>query len=240
MKIESLNLHNLQNSEHFQFMSEVSHVIESNNPQNIDVDAEYNTFGQALKTEDEAYKQVQKSAITKTLSEADAECDTMLRGFRSQVSAQQKHFNPTISAAAYRLFVLLDSYGDLSKQSYETQTANTFNLLQDLKGKYADDVTVLGLNEWVTEIERSLKAFDALMKSRYAESAEKAEVTTLRMVRLDTDKAYKAMSERLNAAIVFNGETKYSKTVTELNVLVKRYKDIVARRKGFAASQKEN
>lgn len=239
MKVNAIRLLSLQNSEHFLFISEVLHIAESNNPPAIDMEAAYEELKQALTDEDTAYKMVRKSAITKDLNKADAECDAMLRGFRSQVTAQLKHFNSTISSAAYRVVILLDTYGNLAAQSYEKQTADTLNLLQELKGKYVDDIAALGLSEWVAEIERLLKHFDTLIKNRYAESAEKAEVSKLRTARDASDIAYKALRERLNAAIIFNGETKYSKIVTELNIVVKRYNDILARRKGTAAAQKE-
>ena len=237
MNVNYLLLPGLQNGEHFMFMSEVSHVIETNDPTTIDLVNNYIQFNRALQGEDIAYKKVQKSSITKDLNEKDSERDNLLRSFRSLVSSSQQHFNKDKAAAAYRLILQIDAYGNLSAQSYENETANVYNLLQDLESKHSADIATLGLGAWITEIETVNKDFDQLMKSRYSESAEQAEIGSLRDARLETDKAYNAMKERLNAAIIFNGEDKYRKTVTELNVIIKRYNDIIARRKGSSKAK---
>lgn len=239
MKIKTIDLPRLQNGEHFMFMDEVRNIIAANDPAAIDVAEVFASFQTAFQNEDTAYKQVQKSAITKDLTDADNERDTVLRGFRWMIYAQQRHFDPIISDAAYRVMVVLDSYGDLATQSYENETANVINLLQDLKGELAAYVKTLGLEPWCAKIEEVNTACDTLMKLRYAESSKRAVIATMRESRLAVDAAYKELLKRLYAAAVFNGEAKYAKTMAELDVVLKRYKDIVARRKGTADKTKD-
>lgn len=236
MKIDSINTPHLQNGEHFSFMSEVQHSISSNDPAGIDIAEAFAAFQTALAGEDLSFKKVQKSDITKDLADADRQRDAVVVGFRSQVGSLQRHFDNSISSVAYRIQILLDTYGNLSTQSYDNETANLKNLVQELSGKYATDVATLGLGGWVSQMEALNNNFDSLMKERYAQDSDKSTVNSLRSARIGTDTAYAAMRERLNAAIVFNGEAKYSKAATDLNAIIKRYNDILAQRKGRTGS----
>ncbi len=240
MKIDSIHTPHLQNGEHFTFMSEVQHSISANDPAGIDIAEAFTSFQTALAGEDLSFKKVQKSDITKDLVDADRQRDAVVAGFKSQVGSLQKHFDNSISSAAYRIQLLLDTYGNLSTQSYDNETANLKNLMQELYGKYAADVATLGLGGWMLQMETLNNNFDSLMKERYAQSSDKSTVNSLRSARIDTDKAYGSMRDRLNAAIVFNGEAKYAKAATELNAIIKRYNDILTQRKGRSGSTGKN
>jgi hypothetical protein len=106
-----------------------------------------------------------------------------------------------------------------------------------MRGKYCNDASTVGLTGWVDELENANVTFNRLMKDRYNEMAVKTDLV-LRQVRLKIDEAYRIIVEHINAAIVVEGEEKYSKFVTELNVVIKKYADMLAQIKGKAAAKK--
>jgi hypothetical protein len=87
-------------------------------------------------------------------------------------------------------------------------------------------------------LETANKTVDQLMTERYEESEAKTALV-MREVRIKIDDAYNAIIERINALIIVEGEEKYREFVTALNVVIKRYNDIQAQRKGKAAAKKE-
>ena len=232
MKIKSIDLTRLHNAEHFQFCYEMNELIVKYTPTAIDAQTLYPAFEQAVTDEDQSFKIVQKSALSKEIELADKKRDTTFAGLRAQVKAQVKHFDADAAAAAYRLQVLFDAYGDIARKSLDQETADITNLVQDLNGKHKADVETIGFTSWVEQLDTENQSFDALMKQRFDEYAEKTAITRLRTARGATDDAYRAIVTRVNAGIVFNGEEKYRSFVLDLNVRIDRYNNVMAQRKG--------
>lgn len=232
MEINGLNLHNLQNGEHYEFMNETNKLIQRFTAEAIDAEALYPAFEAAFADEDRSFQIIQKSDKTRTVESADKTRDITLSGFNAQVKASLNHYEAASAEAAYRLKVLVDGYGNLQSMSYDKQTAGIVNLLQELQGKYAADVQLLNLTGYVARIEADNTAFINIMQERYTEQSEKAALTRLRTARLATDAAYNAIRNRINAGIIFNGDGKYEAFVLEMNTRVARFKNAVAQRKG--------
>jgi hypothetical protein len=232
MKIKSIDLTRLQNAEHFQFCIEMNELIVKYTPTAIDIQTLYPAFEQAMADEDQSFKIVQKSALSKDIEQADKKRDTTFAGLRAQVKAQVKHFDADTAAAAYRLQVLFDAYGDVARKSLDQETADITNLVQDLNGKYKTEVETIGFVRWVEQLDTENKSFDTLMKQRFDEYADKSAITRLRTARGAADDAYRAIVARVNAGIVFNGEEKYRPFVLDLNVRIDRYNNTLAQRKG--------
>ncbi len=239
LKIKNITLKNLQNAEHFELMSEVRSSIKACDPTKLDVASEYPVFEIAFDDEDKSFKIVSKSALTRSIEEEDRNRDALVKGMFAHVKSLSTHYDKKTVDAAYRIAVLCDSYGNLARESYDRETAGINNLLQDLAGeKYAEDVNIINLKEWTARLEKANKAFEAVMNQRYSEQSKKDELTRLRAARLATDDAYRAIRNKINAGIVFNGEEKYKAFVMELNARIDRFNDTLATRKGRADAKK--
>lgn len=199
---------------------------------------QYPAFENALNDEDASFKIVSKSVLTQEIEDADKKRDVTFSGIRDQIKALQKHFDAEIAVAASRLQILFGAYGNLSRKSFDQETADIYNLLQDLNGKHKTDVETIGFARWIEQLDAENKAFDTLMKLRFDENAEKSALTRLRVARVATDDAYKAIVERVNAGIVFIGEDKYKNFVTDINIRVDRFNHTIAQRKGIADTTK--
>lgn len=232
-----MNLKDLQNAEHFGFMHEVHGQVMEVLPAAIDVEKEFATFDAALADEDNSFKIVTKSALTQKLELFDGDRDGIFTGMRGRVKSSLNHYDPETREAAYRLMVLIDGYGSLASESYDRETAGIYNLIKDQRSdKYSDDVDKLNIKDWVDKLEEANNAFEGVMRERYTEQLEKDSATRLRDARLNTDMAYAALRNKVNAGIIFNGPEKYEAFVRELNVRIARFKTTVAQRRGRSAA----
>jgi hypothetical protein len=236
--IDSVQSSHLQNAEHFGLMNEVDELVQLYTPVALDIDKEYQEFKQSFITEDLSFKIVRKSAVTKDIREADTNRISVFSGFIAQVKGQKNHFDKAVSSAAYRVTVLTDTYGNLARETLDKKTADIINLIQELKGRYGYDIQLLGLTDWVNELEIRNQEFSSLMTQRFNEESEKSTYTSFRTSRNDTDVKYRAMIKRINAGIIVNGPEKYESFVNDINVRIERYNNAIAQRKGRAKANK--
>ena len=230
MFIKKIHFVTLQNEEHFQFNSYFDELVMEAKAASLKVETQYAAYKPLLVNERQALDLVIKSSYTARIDTGDTERDTPTRGFFKVVDGMLHHFNPAITAAAYRIKVINDSFSDITRLPYENQTAATIKFIDALKAASAD-ITLLSLTDWVTEIEAKNNAFDALVKTRFTETDDR---TVLRMkdVRLEVDAAYTAITNRINAYITIDGDADYATFVTKLNNRIDSFANTVAMRKG--------
>ena len=238
MKCNRFVVEKLRNEEWFQFYTEFKSLVEYYGADALNIDALFSAFVALYADADEALEIIRKSATTAQLADSDTTRDGTLRGFNDAVKSALKHFDPLKCEAAKRVQIVINTYGNMARKSYDDETASIYNFLQEMNGKYAADITLLGLSDWVTQLDAENKAFDALMQSRYAENSEK---TNLRMqpIRVETDRNYRDTLDRLEALMLINGDVPpYATFVNELNTRTQRYENILAQRQGRAAAKK--
>ena len=206
MKIQSLNLNNLRNEEHFQFQSEFKALVETNTTATLGIDAQFHDYVPQFKNEAEALDVIRKSASTEDLAEADIIRDATFRGLSDAVNAASRHFSPEVKLAAARLQPVFDHYGNLARKPFDEETAAIKSLTNDLQTTYANDATIIGIKDWVLELIKDNNQFETIKNDRYTEEAAK---TQLRMkeVRTAIDSIYNTIVKRINALIIVNGET---------------------------------
>ena len=228
VKIKTIRITSLRNDAHFQFHSDVSRLITEENPDKLGIAPLFATYQPLITREDEALKKIVKSELTKKIKEADKERDKAYSSVSAIIRTTLKHHNPEVVDAAERLKIVIDTYGHINQKSYDEQTSAVYNILQEFKGKYADDIALIRIPELVDELERANVAFDTLIKKRTDEAAQQ-NPDTMKDVRVEVDAAYHAIEERINAAVVMEGPDKYASFVTRMNATIDRYKNLLAR-----------
>ena len=239
MKTSKIKLSFLHNEEHFQFHTEFVASVAQYGAQTLNIEAAVGSYTNYYNQENQALQVIRKSATTEQLASADAERDDIFRGMVDAVKSVQNHFNADKRAAANRIKVLLDQYGNVARKPYDDETAAITKMVQELNGTYLADANAIAITEWITELDARNKAFDTLMKSRYSEEASKTELQ-MREVRAEVDVAYRAIADRLDALMLINGTANYEAFVRELNARVDRYSSIIAQRKGRNAKANTN
>ena len=222
MEIEEIGLKRLTNEEHYKFMFDTDALIIAATTSTLSIENDYVIFKEAFQNEGEALGFVRKSSITDNIYDADLVRDTTLRGLKKAIESNLSHFKPVNREAAKRLLVFLNTFGNVTAKSYQEESAAIIKIVSELKSTYATDINLLGLMEWVDELENNNSSFDHLMTNRFDESDDK---TRLRMkeVRKEIDKAYKAIVKRINALIIVNGEANYTDFVNKLNLRIDYY-----------------
>ena len=115
------------------------------------------------------------------------------------------------------------------------QTSAIFNILQELQGKYAPDVSAVGLERWVTELAVRNNKLDDLLLSRNDEKVQKSDVV-VKEARTALDEAYRTILTRISAFVTIEGAESFEPFIRDLNVAIDNYTAILARRAGKKGS----
>ena len=230
MVIKKITLMYLRNEEHFQIHTDFKKLTELSNPATLGITEKFSAYLPMYADEQVALDVIRKSEATDDIAVADALRDGTFRGMSDFVKSAANHFNSEKRQAAAHIQLVFDHYGNLTTKPYDEETAAISKLTEELL-KHTADITLLGLAEWITELQANNQAFDELKKSRYTEASSK---TQLRMkeVRVRADAAYAKVTEHINALIVVNGEAAYAAYVNELNQRIDSYSNLLAQRKG--------
>ena len=235
MKIEEIHFSRMRNDEHFQFMTEFKNAVAKyGGATGLRIQFYYNSFLNLYAQEDEAFKKIVKSAITEEIQTADQYRDRIFRGTADTVKTALNHFSEDVLAAAKRLKVLFDTYGNLAQKPLNEETSAIYNLIQDLNGQYRADVSKINLAEWVNELQNANKKVSQLMENRYEESAAKTDLV-LKKVRLQIDAVYRNIIERTNAfAIISDADETdiFLEFMRYFNTVIDKYRLIIAQRYG--------
>jgi len=131
---------------------------------------------------------------------------------------------------------VFDTYGNATKMSLIEETSTIYNLLQDLELKYSAEVAAVGLEQWVAELGTRNEAYEALVRSRFAEAATKTDIV-LRDARDQIDVSYTGMCDLLGAYMLVQGEAAYEAFVRALNVMVAKFNAIRHHHKNHATQE---
>jgi len=222
MSIKTITLSRLRNDANFQFHSENKNLIEEQTPQTLKIVPLFEDYVPKYNKVDLAFKKIKKSAITEQIQEADRARDVIWKGLVDTNTAALNHFNPVVQASAKQLKIVFDTYGNIAKKSLNEQTSATYNILQELEGKYASDVQTVGLWYWVHELKTRNIAFTNLVRERVDEGSLKVDIV-LKKARAQLDEAYYKIAERINALVIVEGAENYEPFIRKLNINIAKY-----------------
>ncbi|MDR0814371.1 MAG: DUF6261 family protein [Bacteroidales bacterium] len=229
--VKRINLKYFRNKTHFEFMSEVYAALSSAGLALTKIVEKIAHLAQLLAEEDIAVVQVRKYETTDEIALLDGDRDNVFRGTVNLLKGALRHFDPLVSEAAGRLKIIFDTYGDITRLTYDEETAAIDNLLQELDARPAD-VGVTGIAAWVEELRRINGELHTLMTARYSEAANRSHLQ-MRKVRTAVDTDYCDIIYLLEAAVALDDTNPvYEALFAELNARVTRYANIMAQEKG--------
>ena len=231
MKTSKVTLSRLRNDEHFQFHSEFKDIVIKHNPRVLGIGAQFAEYTRLYNREDDGIKKIRKSALTAQLMEADKARDDTWSGLIKMNEASLKHFDTKVVEAGKRLKILFGTYGNVAVKPLNEQTSAVYNILQELQGDYAADVTASGIENWVEELKKRNEVFRKLMQDRFSETALKSGVS-VREARILLDRAYKDITDCINVFVLLDGAAAYEHFIRSHNVVAEKYSAILARRLG--------
>jgi len=233
MKTTQINLRRMVNEVHAQFHESVKTLIEKYGPEALNILQLCLLYFQAFGNELEALLIIMKSEKTEHISEQDRVRDFIFRGFSDTVKGFRNHFDAEYREAANRLWSVFLHYGNITTKTFDAQTAATNDMLREFaKPQMQTALEKLSVKDWCEKLDEENQKFHQLMMQRYSESLEK---TTYRMktAREETDRFYRAIVAQLdNAVLTGSNDAVMNEFLTELNTVIKRFKDILAQQLG--------
>ena len=227
MTIKKIDLYSQRNAGHYQFLNDFNELVVKYTPQALDVVNLHLAFLLVLADELLALNAISKSASSDEIHSTDKNRDLTFRGLADKVKSALKHYNAEVREAAKRTMIIFDGYGNVAYKPNDEETALIKSLIFDLRSKVAADMELLQIVDWVAELERLNNYYVSLVSDRNSEVLVRTDLR-MKTVRIESDNAYKAIVERINALIVVNGEGDYVEFVKELNARIKRAKDSLA------------
>ena len=237
MKIHQIRLSRLRNDTHFQFHTEFKDLAQKHNPDALKIRQQYEAYLLLYDKEDLALKKINKSAITEKIQNADKARDEIWGDLVETNTAALRHFDPEVRESAKQLKIVFDTYGNIARKPLNDQTSATYNIVQDLEGKYAPDVAKVALGPWLAELKARNIAFSDLMRERFDESSLRVDIV-LKKARVQLDEAYYAMVERIHALVLVEGAADYEGFIKKLNPIVSKYAIVQAAHAGRTSKRK--
>ncbi|MDR2466495.1 MAG: DUF6261 family protein [Prevotellaceae bacterium] len=235
MKILRLDFRRLRNEEWFQLFTEFRDLVLKYNADELNIAELWATFLLLYADADTALEIIRKSADTALMIEADHVRDHTFRGFVDAVKSARNHFDPAKRAAAEKLIIIFDHFGNLAHKAFNEETAGIHNLLEEFdRGAPETElpVDVLGLRDWANKLAADNDAYEALVKDRNTEVASRSKLR-MKEVRSDLQEVYYKMVARIEATMTLNGEVQpFTDFVNEWNAFLKHYSDVLAQRTG--------
>jgi hypothetical protein len=238
MKIKRIKLDKLRNEEWFNFFTEFKTFVEEHFPEVEDIEQLFIVFVGFYTMADDTLEQIRKSNFTALIIQQDDKRDNAFRGLNGTVRTALRHYNADKQAAAERLVILFDHYGNVADKPYNEETASIYNFLQDIREKYAPEIVTLELDGWLDELERTNKQFEETMLERNREYAGKTELNMLD-IRKKAGRAYLDIVERVEALSLVKGDEAYSPFIKTLNANIERYISSINRRSGKSNAQSD-
>ena len=237
MKINKITLRNLRNDTHFQFHTEFKDLAQKHNPAAMKIASQYGAYLPLYDKVDLALKKINKSAITEKIQNADKARDEIWGDLVETNTAALRHFDPEVRESAKQLKIVFDTYGNIAKKPLNDQTSATYNIVQDLEGRYAPDVAKVGLGPWLDELKARNIAFSDLMRERFDESSLRVDIV-LKKARVQLDDAYYAIAELVYALLLVEKAGNYEAFIKKLNPIISKYMTALAAQLGRTSKKK--
>ncbi|MGV3312309.1 DUF6261 family protein [Streptococcus suis] len=179
----------------------------------------------------QSLEQVRASEKSLSISEADELRDADLQALRDSIKPYRVSKREAEKSAYASLKLLFEQYKDTAKANYEQETALLTSLLDKLKTSYSDQISALGVDKFVANLEESHREFETRFASRSQESLTKVsyDVKALRKAVLAP---YQDLTEYVAIMVKVKDDAIYQDLLEVLNNSRKYYADILSRRKG--------
>jgi hypothetical protein len=231
MFIPKIKLSRLHHEEFFNYFTEFKELVAKHYIGYDILSGEYPKLLALYGDLDNVLEQVQKSILTADLVDTDHLREMIFCGFRDSAKAMQFHFEEDKRRAANTLMLVFDTYGDVARRSYAEETAAIYNLVQDMKAKYVNELNTLGLTNWVAKLDDVNNRFKSQMNERDKERSLKPTARAVD-VRREMEVCYGKVIRCIEATMILNPNHSLTPFVNELLAKIDRYKNVIAVRDG--------
>jgi hypothetical protein len=225
-------LKQLHKEEFIEAMRSTVEICNTNDPKDLQISSFVTALHIMVLGLDDSILYEQGKPLTRELEILDEERDSAITGTRYGFIMFTYHKTPAKKAAAQLLLERLDSYGSgIARMNNESESTILQNFVNDCKTieKYKKALMLLGLEEWIEDVETANNAFNKKYQQRIQEESDR-EKKSVTILRPQTVIVYEKLINRIDAHIELDEIGKYQTIYNQLATLKNRYKQIITAR----------
>ena len=216
----------MNNGAHFTFVSNMAERAEKDSAVSEKCKAQVAALREAVTAEDESLQISAKSLTTDKIVEADRQRDQLYAGYKKAVAGYEKFPLADMAEAAKILAQHLKDYKIDPRMQLDKETGLLVNFIQDLEGKFAEQVKTLSLTAFVEKLKAANEEVRALTGQRTDERSAKT-AGALKAARTASDEAYRMLVLHVNAHALIEGEEAYAAFIDYANTEIDHFKQEV-------------
>ena len=221
-EIQTLPLTSMNNAAHFLFVSNMAERAEKDAVVSEKCAAQVKALREAATAEDENLQISAKSLTTDKIVEADQ----LYAGYKKAVAGYAGFPMADMADAAKVLQQHIKDYKIDVKAQLDKETGLLVNFIQDLEGKFAEQVKALSLTAFVEKLKAANEEMRALTRQRTDERSAKT-AGALKAARSASDEAYRMLVLHVNAHALLEGEAAYAAFIDYANTEIAHFKQEV-------------
>jgi hypothetical protein len=221
-KLHALYLRSLHLAAHFDFFEKFAELLATaGDAVKAAIAPLMPDFAAGLANEEAVMGWVRRSTLTKHIIDASRQLDRVLVGINAAVQTGLHSSLAAVADAAGRVRIMLQNYGNMSRQSYDTKAGNVRALFDGFAGPYATDAATLGLTAWIQELRAKFDRFEELLRLRADEWGKRPRYTA-RAVQRNLDAIYHRMVYLINAGAAMGASPDFAAFIDYLNPEIDR------------------
>ena len=181
---------------------------------------------EAVTAEDENLQVLVKSLTTDKIAEADRLRDQLYVGYKKAVGGYANFPVESMAEAAKVLQQHIKDYKIDVQAQLDKETGLLVNFVQDLEGKFAEQVKALSLTAFVEKLKAANEEVRSLTGQRTDERSAKT-AGALKAARAVSDEAYRMLVLHVNAHALLEGEAEYAAFIDYANTEIAHFKQEV-------------
>ncbi|MDE7227107.1 MAG: hypothetical protein K2N31_02150 [Treponemataceae bacterium] len=225
-EIQSLPLTSMNNAAHFLFVSNMADRAEKDTTVSEKCKVQVDALRAAVKAEDENLQISAKSLTTDKIAEADRLRDQLYAGYKKAVGGYANFPVEDVADAAKTLQQHVKDYKIDVQAQFDKETGLLVNFIQDLEGKFAEQVKALSLGAFVEKLKAANEEVRSLTGQRTDERSAKT-AGALKAARVASDEAYRLLTMHVNAHALIEGEADYAAFIDYANTEIAHFRQEV-------------
>ena len=226
-EIQSLPLTTMNNGAHFMFVSNMAERAEKDAAVAEKCKAQVAALRAAVAAEDENLQISAKSLTTDKIVATDRLRDQLYAGYKKAVAGYVNFPVEEMADAAKVLNQHIKDYKINVQAQMDKETGLLVNFVQDLEGKFAEQVKTLSLTAFVEKLKAANEEVRELTGQRTDERSAKT-AGALKAARCASDEAFKMLTMHVNAHALLEGEADYAAFIDYANTEIDHFrKDVL-------------
>ena len=225
-EIQTFYIGGMNNAAHFLFVSNMAGRAENDSAVAEKCKAQVAALREAVTVEDENLQISAKSLTTDKIAAADRLRDQLYAGYKKAVAGYAGFPVESLADAAKVLQQHVKDYKIDVQAQLDKETGLLVNFIQDLEGKFAEQVKALSLTTFVEKLKAANEEVRSLTSQRTDERSAKT-AGALKAARSASDEAYRLLTMHVNAHALLEGEADYAAFIDYANTEIDHFKQEV-------------